>query len=45
VDAFDEVIAEFCTNTDAQRLVDRLSRAGFPVQSVRSVGQDVNAVE
>jgi hypothetical protein len=38
-------IAEFRSYRDAQHLVDRLSDAGFPVQSARIVGHDVHTVE
>ena len=39
------VLRECDTYGDAQRLVDRLSDAGFPVQHVRIVGHDFHSVE
>lgn len=39
------VLASFTDYTDAQRLVDRMSDDGFPVESVRIVGEGVRTVE
>ena len=39
------VLREYDTYEEAQRLVDRLSDAGFPVQHVRIVGHDFHSVE
>jgi heat induced stress protein YflT len=39
------VLREYNTYEEAQRLVDRLSDAGFPVQHVRIVGHDFHSVE
>src|SRR5918999_3826430 len=39
------VLRECDTYEEAQRLVDRLSDAGFPVQHVRIVGHDFHSVE
>jgi hypothetical protein len=39
------VLREYDTYEDAQRLVDQLSDAGFPVQHVRIVGHDFHSVE
>lgn len=39
------VIGEFSDYAGAQALVDRLSDAGFPVEHVRIVGEDVRIVE
>jgi hypothetical protein len=39
------VLREYGTYEDAQRLVDQLSDAGFPVQHVRIVGHDFHSVE
>jgi hypothetical protein len=39
------VLREYTTYEEAQRLVDRLSDAGFPVQHVRIVGHDFHSVE
>lgn len=40
-----QVIATFGNYLDAQRLVDRMSDGGFPVQHVRIVGDGVRTVE
>lgn len=40
-----EVLAEFSTYADAQRLVDQLSDEGFPVEHVRIVGTGIRSVE
>lgn len=40
-----EVIASFPDYRDAQRLVDRMSDGGFPVEHVRIVGDGVRTVE
>ena len=39
------VLREYNTYEEAQRLVDQLSDAGFPVQHVRIVGHDFHSVE
>jgi hypothetical protein len=39
------VLASFADYHDAQRLVDRMSDDGFPVESVRIVGEGVRTVE
>jgi hypothetical protein len=39
------VLASFPDYADAQRLVDRMSDDGFPVESVRIVGEGVRTVE
>ncbi|WP_245849206.1 general stress protein [Lentzea kentuckyensis] len=39
------VLASFPNYEDAQRLVDRMSDDGFPVESVRIVGEGVRTVE
>jgi hypothetical protein len=39
------VLQEFDDYADAQRLVDRLSDAGFPVEHVRIVGTGIRTVE
>lgn len=39
------VLAEFPTYPEAQRLVDELSDAGFPVEHVRIVGSGIHSVE
>ena len=39
------VLREYTTYEEAQRLVDQLSDAGFPVQHVRIVGHDFHSVE
>src|SRR5688500_14854897 len=39
------VIARFRTYEDAQRAVDQLSDASFPVENVEIVGRDVRIVE
>jgi len=44
-DADKEVIASYATYAEAQRAVDALSDAGFPVESVDIVGHDVRLVE
>jgi hypothetical protein len=44
-DADKEVIASYPTYAEAQRAVDALSDAGFPVESVDIVGHDVRVVE
>jgi hypothetical protein len=44
-DADKEVIASYPTYAEAQRAVDALSDAGFPVESVDIVGHDVRLVE
>jgi hypothetical protein len=38
-------LREFTTYDEAQRLVDRLSDAGFPVERVRIVGTGIRTVE
>ncbi|HEU4362540.1 MAG TPA: general stress protein [Mycobacterium sp.] len=40
-----EVVASFHHYLDAQRLVDRMSDGGFPVEHVRIVGDGVRTVE
>jgi Heat induced stress protein YflT domain len=40
-----EVVASFTSYAEAQRAVDALSDAGFPVESVEIVGHDVRLVE
>lgn len=40
-----EVVASYATYAEAQRAVDALSDAGFPVESVEIVGHDVRLVE
>ncbi|OBK31068.1 hypothetical protein A5634_14595 [Mycobacterium asiaticum] len=40
-----QVIATFENYIDAQRLVDRMSDGGFPVQHVRIVGDGVRTIE
>jgi hypothetical protein len=40
-----EVVASYATYAEAQRAVDALSDAGFPVESVDIVGHDVRLVE
>jgi hypothetical protein len=40
-----ETVASFATYAEAQRAVDALSDAGFPVESVDIVGHDVRLVE
>jgi len=44
-DADKEVVASYATYAEAQRAVDALSDAGFPVESVDIVGHDVRLVE
>lgn len=44
-DADKEVVASYATYAEAQRAVDALSDAGFPVESVDIVGYDVRLVE
>lgn len=44
-DADKEVVASYGTYAEAQRAVDALSDAGFPVESVDIVGHDVRLVE
>jgi Heat induced stress protein YflT domain len=44
-DADKEVVASYATYVEAQRAVDALSDAGFPVASVAIVGHDVRLVE
>ena len=39
------LLASFADYVDAQRLVDRMSDDGFPVESVRIVGEGVRTVE
>lgn len=39
------LLASFSDYVDAQRLVDRMSDDGFPVESVRIVGEGVRTVE
>ena len=39
------VLREYTTYEEAQRLVDELSDAGFPVEHVRIVGHDFYSVE
>ncbi|MFD9706153.1 general stress protein [Lentzea sp. NPDC059081] len=39
------LLASFAEYADAQRLVDRMSDDGFPVESVRIVGEGVRTVE
>ncbi|MGZ8815284.1 MAG: general stress protein [Mycobacterium sp.] len=39
------VLREYSTYADAQRLVDRLSDGGFPVERVRIVGDGLHTVE
>lgn len=39
------VLAQFTSYPDAQRLVDRLSDDGFPVEHVRIVGNGIHSVE
>jgi hypothetical protein len=39
------VLASFADYHDAQRLIDRMSDDGFPVESVRIVGEGVRTVE
>ena len=39
------VLREYTTYEEAQRLVDGLSDAGFPVERVRIIGHDMNSVE
>lgn len=39
------VVAEYDRYADAQRLVDRMSDEGFPVQHVRIVGTGIRSVE
>lgn len=39
------LLASFTDYVDAQRLVDRMSDDGFPVESVRIVGEGVRTVE
>jgi hypothetical protein len=41
----DEVVASYATYAEAQRAVDALSDAGFPVETVEIVGHDVRTVE
>jgi hypothetical protein len=41
----DEVVASYSTYPEAQRAVDALSDAGFPVETVEIVGHDVRTVE
>jgi hypothetical protein len=40
-----QVIASFDNYVDAQRLVDRMSDGGFPVEHVRIIGDGVRTVE
>ncbi len=40
-----QVIASFTKYVDAQRLVDRMSDGGFPVEHVRIIGDGVRTVE
>ena len=40
-----QVLREFTSYDQAQRLVDRLSDAGFPVERVRIVGAGIRSVE
>ncbi|MGH8959073.1 MAG: general stress protein [Acidimicrobiia bacterium] len=40
-----ERLASFATYAEAQRLVDRMSDEGFPVERVRIVGQGVRSIE
>lgn len=40
-----QVVASSSTYAEAQRLVDRLSDDGFPVEHVQVVGRDLNLVE
>jgi tetrahydromethanopterin S-methyltransferase subunit F len=40
-----ELVASFGNYSDAQRLVDRMSDGGFPVEHVRIVGDGVRTVE
>lgn len=40
-----QAIASFNDYTGAQRLVDRMSDGGFPVQHVRIIGDDLRTVE
>ncbi|WP_231984615.1 general stress protein [Mycobacterium sp. 852014-52144_SCH5372336] len=40
-----QVIATFDNYPDAQRLVDRMSDGGFPVEHVRIIGDDLRTVE
>ena len=44
-DADKETVASYATYGEAQRAVDALSDAGFPVESVVIVGHDVRLVE
>ena len=44
-DADKETVASYATYAEAQRAVDALSDAGFPVESVDIVGHDVRLVE
>ena len=44
-DADKEVVTSYPTYAEAQRAVDALSDAGFPVESVDIVGHDVRLVE
>jgi hypothetical protein len=39
------LVASFPTYVEAQRLVDKMSDGGFPVQHVRIVGEDLRLVE
>lgn len=43
--ATEELVGRYREYVDAQRVVDALSDAGFPVGSVRIVGRDVSIVE
>ncbi|MGV0838028.1 general stress protein [Mycolicibacterium thermoresistibile] len=40
-----QCIASFSDYADAQRLVDRMSDGGFPVQYVRIIGDDLRTIE
>lgn len=40
-----QVIASFDNYADAQRLVDRMSDGGFPVEHVRIIGDELRTVE